>query len=110
MNHEQTRKIQNYTALTLSGLAALFGLFWLVFILSDVLTNGISALRPGLFFNDSAPAGVTGGGLRHAPCHLQHGHAPDLAFGYQASAAYGAAFTVARQHMYCVFIQPIPFQ
>jgi phosphate transport system permease protein len=66
MTHEQTRKIQNYTALTLSGLAALFGLFWLVFILGDVLINGISALRLGLFFNDSAPAGVTGGGLRHA--------------------------------------------
>jgi len=66
MTREQTRKIQNYAALTLSGLAALFGLFWLVFILGDVLTNGISALRLDLFINDSAPAGVAGGGLRHA--------------------------------------------
>jgi len=61
MTHEQTRKIQNYAALTLSGLAALVGLFWLVFILGDVLTNGISALRLDLFINDSAPAGVAGG-------------------------------------------------
>jgi phosphate transport system permease protein len=66
MTREQTRKIQNYAALTLSGLAAFFGLFWLVFILGDVLTNGISALRLDLFFNDPAPAGVAGGGLRHA--------------------------------------------
>src|SRR5512139_1373028 len=66
MTREQTRKIQNYAALSLSGLAALFGLFWLVFILGDVLVNGIGALRLDLFFSDAVPAGMTGGGLRHA--------------------------------------------
>ena len=66
MTHEQNRKIQNYAALSLSGLAALFGLFWLVFILGDVLVHGIGALRMDLFFKDGVPAGMTGGGLRHA--------------------------------------------
>jgi phosphate transport system permease protein len=66
MTREQTRKIQNYAALSLSGLAAFFGLFWLVLILGDVLIHGIGALKFSLFFNDPVPAGVTGGGLRHA--------------------------------------------
>jgi phosphate transport system permease protein len=66
MTREQTRKITNYIALSLSGLAAFFGLFWLVFILGDVLVHGIGALRLDLFFNDPVPAGMTGGGLRNA--------------------------------------------
>ena len=66
MTREQTRKLQNYTALSLSGLAAFVGLFWLVFILGDVLVHGIGALKMDLFFNDGVPAGATGGGLRHA--------------------------------------------
>ncbi len=53
-------------ALTLSSLAALAGLFWLVFILGDVLVHGIGALNLGLFFNDPVPAGMDGGGLRNA--------------------------------------------
>jgi phosphate transport system permease protein len=66
MTREQYRKITNYTALSLSGLAALFGLFWLVFILGDVLVKGIGALNLDLFLHDAVPAGMTGGGLRHA--------------------------------------------
>jgi len=66
MNREQTRKIQNYAALSLSGFAAFVGLFWLVLILGDVLIHGIGALKLSLFFNDPVPAGVAGGGLRHA--------------------------------------------
>jgi phosphate transport system permease protein len=66
MTREQRRKIESFLALGLSGLAALFGLFWLVFILGDVLVHGIGALNPGLFFNDPVPAGQTGGGLRNA--------------------------------------------
>ncbi len=66
MTYEQKRKIENVIALTLSGLAAAVGLFWLVYILADVLTHGIGALQPGLFLNDPAPAGVEGGGLRNA--------------------------------------------
>jgi phosphate transport system permease protein len=66
MTREQKRKIESFLALGLSGLAALFGLFWLVFILGDVLVHGIGALDLGLFFNDPVPAGQVGGGLRNA--------------------------------------------
>jgi len=53
-------------ALTFSTLAALIGLFWLVFILGDVVMNGIGALKLSLFLNDPVPPGVEGGGLRNA--------------------------------------------
>jgi phosphate transport system permease protein len=66
MTTEQKRKIEGYLALTLSGLAAAIGLFWLVYILADVLVHGIGAINLGLFFNDPAPAGVEGGGLKNA--------------------------------------------
>jgi phosphate transport system permease protein len=66
MTFEQKRKIESFIALALSGLAAAVGLFWLVYILADVLIHGIGALRVSLFLNDPAPAGVEGGGLRHA--------------------------------------------
>jgi phosphate transport system permease protein len=66
MNVVLKRKIEGMVAISLSTLAALFGLFWLVFILGDVLVNGMSALNLDLFFNDPAPAGVDGGGLRNA--------------------------------------------
>lgn len=66
MTREQTRKIEGFIALFLSTLAALLGLFWLIFILGDVLIHGIKALKPDLFVNDPAPPGVAGGGLRNA--------------------------------------------
>lgn len=66
MTNEQKRKIEAIIALSLSGLAAGIGLFWLVYILADVLINGFGALNISLFFNDPAPAGVEGGGLRNA--------------------------------------------
>jgi phosphate transport system permease protein len=66
MNRERKRKLESLTALFLSTLAAGFGLFWLVFILGDVLVHGIGALNVSLFLNDPTPAGVTGGGLRNA--------------------------------------------
>jgi phosphate transport system permease protein len=66
MTFEQKRKIESFIALSLSGLAAAVGLFWLVYILSDVLIHGLGALNVSLFFNDPAPAGETGGGLRNA--------------------------------------------
>lgn len=66
MTRENYRKITNYAALSLSGLAAFAGLFWLVFILGDVLVHGVGALTPGLFLQDPVPAGVAGGGLRNA--------------------------------------------
>ena len=66
MTREQWRKTEGFTALLLSTLAALLGLFWLVFILGDVLVHGIKALNLGLFVNDPVPPGVDGGGLRNA--------------------------------------------
>jgi phosphate transport system permease protein len=66
MKLEQRRKIKNVVGLTLSGLAAAIGLFWLIFILGDVLVHGIGSINLSLFLNDPAPAGVAGGGLRNA--------------------------------------------
>ncbi|MGD0283127.1 MAG: phosphate ABC transporter permease PstA [Dissulfurispiraceae bacterium] len=66
MNVDKRRKIESTAALALSTLAALSGLFWLVFILGDVLVRGIGALTPNLFLNDPTPPGVVGGGLRNA--------------------------------------------
>jgi phosphate transport system permease protein len=66
MNLRQRRKIQSAAALSLSAAAALIGLFWLVFILGDVLVHGMKALSPTLFVNDPAPPGMEGGGLRNA--------------------------------------------
>src|SRR5512141_2274117 len=66
MTIEQKRKIEGSIALTLSTLAAFLGLFWLIFILGDVLVHGIKALKPALFLNDPTPPGIVGGGLRNA--------------------------------------------
>lgn len=66
MIREKKRKIEGVIALVLSTMAAFFGLFWLVFILGDVLIHGIKALNLTLFINDPAPPGVEGGGLRNA--------------------------------------------
>lgn len=66
MTVEQRRKLENLTALLLSTLAAAFGLFWLIFILGDVLVHGIGALNADLFLSDPAPPGIEGGGLRNA--------------------------------------------
>lgn len=63
---EQRRKAEGFVALALSTCAALLGLFWLVFILGDVLVHGVKALTPALFLNDPAPPGMEGGGLRNA--------------------------------------------
>ncbi|MDH4232770.1 MAG: phosphate ABC transporter permease PstA [Nitrospirota bacterium] len=66
MTQQQKRKIEGCIALTLSTLAAFLGLFWLVFILGDVLVHGMKALNLDLFLNDPAPPGIEGGGLRNA--------------------------------------------
>ena len=63
---ERIRRIESFAALSLSTLAALFGMFWLVFILGDVLMQGAKALRPALLLQDPVPAGMGGGGLRNA--------------------------------------------
>lgn len=66
MTRERYRKTMNSFALSMSGLAAAFGLFWLLFILGDVLVHGIGGLSLDLFLKDPVPAGMPGGGLRNA--------------------------------------------
>jgi len=66
VNREKVRKTESYIALILSTLAALSGLFWLIFILGDVLIQGLGAINRSLFINDPTPPGVAGGGLRNA--------------------------------------------
>jgi len=66
MDLKARRKIRSYIALTLSTFAAFIGLFWLGFILFDVLRHGITSLNLDLFTKDPTPPGVEGGGLRHA--------------------------------------------
>jgi len=66
MTRMRSRKLQSAIALTLSGMAALFGLFWLGFILWDVLKHGTAAVNWALFTEDPVPPGTEGGGLRNA--------------------------------------------
>lgn len=66
MNIFARRKMESVIALSLSTLAALFGLFWLMYILSDVITHGARALDLSIFTSDPAPPGIEGGGLRNA--------------------------------------------
>jgi phosphate transport system permease protein len=66
MTTAQFRKLKNGIALTVCTLASFLGLFWLIFILWDVIVHGISGLHLSLFINDPAPPGIEGGGLRNA--------------------------------------------
>ncbi|ACI21529.1 phosphate ABC transporter permease PstA [Thermodesulfovibrio yellowstonii] len=60
------RKITSAIALFICFLTALWGIFWLFFIIIDVLRHGITSINPSLFLNDPAPPGEEGGGLRNA--------------------------------------------
>ncbi len=66
MTRARMKKLESMAALALCSLAAFAGLFWLVFILGDVLVHGIKALNLQLFLEDPAPPGIEGGGLRNA--------------------------------------------
>ena len=66
MTEIEKRKIINLVALSFSCGAAALGLFWLIFILADVLRHGIAYLTPELFLNEATPPGMGGGGLKHA--------------------------------------------
>jgi len=60
------RKIWSGIALFICFLTALWGIFWLFFIIIDVLRHGITAINPSMFLKDPAPPGEEGGGLRNA--------------------------------------------
>lgn len=66
MKRGKRRKIENAVALSLSTFAAMIGMFWLVFILGDVVVHGISAMKLSLFSENPAPPGIEGGGLKNA--------------------------------------------
>ncbi|MDD2557171.1 MAG: phosphate ABC transporter permease PstA [Desulfuromonas sp.] len=60
------RKAVNLLSLSLACAAAGLGLFWLIFILADVLRHGIAYITPELFLSEAAPPGMEEGGLKHA--------------------------------------------
>ncbi len=66
MRHKRLRVIKSHIAFIISTLTAMFGIFWLVFIIGDVLIHGMGGLNINLFIKDPAPPGVEGGGLRNA--------------------------------------------
>ncbi|HEY4274398.1 MAG TPA: hypothetical protein VGM68_02860, partial [Rhizomicrobium sp.] len=55
------RRLTNGIFIVLSISAALFGLVWLGFILSALLSEGFSALTPMLFTHSTPPPGQPGG-------------------------------------------------
>ena len=55
------RRVVNAFNLIVSGLCAVFGLFWLVWILLTTFKNGIAAMKPGLFYEMTPPPGADGG-------------------------------------------------
>ncbi|HEX4370764.1 MAG TPA: phosphate ABC transporter permease PstA [Rhizomicrobium sp.] len=55
------RRIANNVFIVLSVAAALFGLIWLAFILSALLSQGVAALSPILFTHSTPPPGQPGG-------------------------------------------------
>jgi phosphate transport system permease protein len=60
------RKMLNRVVLTLSGTAAVFGLFMLAWILGYVAWKGFTSINWDFFTELPAPPGVTGGGLANA--------------------------------------------
>lgn len=60
------RKLTSTSILTITGLCALWGIFWLFFIIFDVIRHGIASINLSLFLETPTPPGVPGGGLKHA--------------------------------------------
>lgn len=64
--HYKKRKVSNYVALSISVLSAMFGIFFLFWIIKDVFTFGFAALNSDFFTQIPAPPGETGGGMANA--------------------------------------------
>jgi len=64
--HYQRRKLANYIALGVSIGSAVFGIFFLFWILKDVFTFGFAALNFDFFTQVPAPPGEEGGGMANA--------------------------------------------
>ena len=63
---QASRKLVNFLSLLASGCAALIGIAFLVWILWDVVAQGISAINWQFFTQLPAPPGIKGGGLANA--------------------------------------------
>ncbi len=66
MTRMTRRRLINGLALTMSGLAAVIGLFMLTWILSDVARKGVAAVNWQFFTKLPMPPGMEGGGLANA--------------------------------------------
>jgi len=64
--HYKKRKASNYVALSISVLSAMFGIFFLFWIIKDVFTFGFAALNSDFFTQIPAPPGEAGGGMANA--------------------------------------------
>ncbi len=60
------RKLISHLMLVISFFTAMYGLFWLFWILGTLFINGFRYLSLDLFLQDPTPPGIEGGGLRHA--------------------------------------------
>lgn len=66
MDLQTVRRIKNRVALSISLLAMVFGLFWLVWILFTTLHLGLAGLSLQLFTQMTPPPGASDGGLANA--------------------------------------------
>ncbi len=66
MTRMTRRRLTNGLVLTLSGLAAVIGLFMLTWILGDVARKGVMAMNWQFFTQLPTPPGLAGGGLANA--------------------------------------------
>jgi len=66
MTRMTRRRLTNGLVLTLSGLAAVIGLFMLTWILGDVARKGVMAMNWQFFTQLPTPPGMAGGGLANA--------------------------------------------
>lgn len=66
MKNLKVRQIKSKIAFIFCTAMTIFGLFWLAFIIFDILIHGLKGINLELFLKDPAPAGVEGGGLRNA--------------------------------------------
>ncbi len=60
------RKFKNAVMMALSSMSALVSIFFLLWILKDLVVRGIAAINWDFFTHLPAPPGEEGGGIRHA--------------------------------------------
>ncbi len=66
LRSQSGRKLSNVLALVASGMAAIIGLAFLIWILWDVILQGIASINWSFFTQLPAPPGISGGGLANA--------------------------------------------